>query len=172
MDDMSTRYNQIRDTSYSGEFIWKIEHFSCRRKDAIEGHKTFFCSPSFYLGPHGYHLCARVFLNGDGRAKNSHISIFITIKKGKFDDILKWPFSQVVTFTLLDAKDNKKNITDSFLPSGNLSCFDKPSGEPNTSAGIPLFAPIGILDTDIFRYVANDSMFIKIHINTNGLYWM
>jgi hypothetical protein len=55
----------------------------------------------------GYKLCARIYLNGDGMGKNSHISLFIVVMKGKFVWLLLYYVAQVAVIlcctALLDA---------------------------------------------------------------------
>ena len=47
-------------------------------------------------------MCARIYLNGDGMGKGTHISLFFVIMRGEYDALLRWPFRQKVTFMLLD----------------------------------------------------------------------
>ena len=50
-------------------------------------------------------------MNGNGSGKETHLSLFLTVMRGDFDVLLKWPFSQTVTFTLLDLdKDGNRDI--------------------------------------------------------------
>ncbi|KAI8498492.1 Tnfaip3p [Branchiostoma belcheri] len=37
-------------------------------------------------------MCVRIYLNGDGMGKGSHISLFFVLMKGHFDRLLRWPF--------------------------------------------------------------------------------
>lgn len=39
-------------------------------------------SPTFTTSKHGYRLCASVCLNGDGKGKGSHVSVFVSVLKG------------------------------------------------------------------------------------------
>ena len=38
----------------------------------------------------------RLYLDGDGQGKGSHISLFLVIMKSDYDDLLTWPFKQKV----------------------------------------------------------------------------
>ena len=44
----------------------------------------------------GYKMCARLYLNGDGMGKGTHVSLFFVIMRGPCDALLKWPFRQKV----------------------------------------------------------------------------
>ena len=58
-------------------------------------------SPSFYTHPRGYKVCLRVYANGYGAGANSHVSVFVHMMKGEYDDELKWPFRGDITIQLL-----------------------------------------------------------------------
>ena len=56
-------------------------------------------SPSFYTPPGGYRMMLSVYANGQGSA---HISCYIHVLAGKYDDNLEWPFQGEVTIELLN----------------------------------------------------------------------
>lgn len=51
---------------------------------------------AFYTAKYGYKLCLRLYLNGDGTGKKTHLSLFIVIMKGEYDALLPWPFRNKV----------------------------------------------------------------------------
>ena len=97
-------------------------------KEAKSGNVTTLFSPPFHTSKHGYRMCASLCLNGDGKGKGTHISVFVSILKGDiyllfledfcdfyfwmilfldsfsgaFDPLLKWPFDYRIKFYLLD----------------------------------------------------------------------
>jgi len=42
-------------------------------------------------------MCARLYLNGDGMGKGTHVSLFFVVMRGAYDALLKWPFRQKVS---------------------------------------------------------------------------
>ena len=64
--------------------------------------KSSWYSPSFYTHPHGYKMCLNVDANGYGIGANSHVSVFVYMMKGEYDDDLKWPFRGDITIQLLN----------------------------------------------------------------------
>ena len=66
-------------------------------------------SPSFYT--HGYKMCLRVDANGDGDGKNSHVSMFVCMMKGDYDDQLKWPFVGDITIQILNQAGGEEHNT-------------------------------------------------------------
>ena len=66
-------------------------------------------SPSYYTSPNGYHMALRVYANGGGISKGTHVSVLAPILKGKYDAQLKWPLIGKVTFTLLNQLEDKNH---------------------------------------------------------------
>ena len=115
-------------------------------------------------------MCARVYLNGDGMGKESHISLFFVVKKGEYDNLLRWPFRQKVTFALLDQNPKSpEDVVDAFRPDPNSSSFKKPTTPMNVASGCPLFMPLALLNNPANSYVKDDCMFIKISVDLTDL---
>lgn len=65
------------------QLIWRIEDYTRKLKEAKAGNGDTLFSPTFTTSKHGYRLCASVCLNGDGKGKGTHMSVFISILRGK-----------------------------------------------------------------------------------------
>ena len=61
-----------------------------------------WCSPPFYSSAHGYKMCLQVYPNGLQEGKDTHVSLFVAVLPGEFDDILPWPFCGRVTVHLIN----------------------------------------------------------------------
>ena len=85
----------LRATSYNGVYTWKIPEIRRCRHEARTGQAVSLYSPPFYTSRDGYKLCLSLYLNGDGPARGSHLAFYITLMRGEFDSICKWPFSLV-----------------------------------------------------------------------------
>lgn len=48
----------------------------------------------------------KVYAKGYGGAKGTHVSVFMYMMRGEFDNELKWPFSGSVTVQLLNHRKN------------------------------------------------------------------
>ena len=156
----------LQATSYNGQYVWKIPEVKRRREEAIMGKTLSLYSAPFYTSRFGYKMCLRLYMDGDGSGKGSHISFFLTIMRGEYDALLSWPFSQLVTLTLLD-QTKEKHITQCFRPEPSSSSFWRPNSEMNVAAGCPKFAPISVLAKS--KYVQEDTMFFKVVVDTTGL---
>ena len=152
--------------SYDGQLTWKITEYARKRSEAVNGQKVSFYSPCFYTSRYGYKMCARIYLNGDGMGRGTHISLFFVVMRGEYDAILRWPFGQKVTFMLLD-QDNAKHMIDAFRPDPNSSSFQRPRGEANIPSGCPMFCSIEELSKR--AYVRDDTMFFKIIVDVSDL---
>ncbi|XP_046860118.1 TNF receptor-associated factor 3-like [Xenia sp. Carnegie-2017] len=164
--DHDVKLNMLDSTSYEGTFIWKIEDFGRISNDAQTGRSLSIYSPQFYVGRYGYKVCARVYPNGDGMGKNTHLSLFFVLMRGNYDALLTWPFRQKVTFKLID-QNGDQHIVDSFRPDPNSSSFQRPRSNMNIASGCPLFVPKSALQRG--GYIRDDTIFIKITVDTTGL---
>ena len=152
--------------SYDGVLTWKIHNIMQRRHEAIIKKTPSIFSPPFFTGLRGYKMCARLYFNGDGLGKGTHLSLFFALMKGPYDALLPWPFQQKIKMMLVD-QDNIEHYVDSFRPDPASSSFQRPKGEINTASGSPLFFPLESLSTHC--YIRDDTLFIKIIIDTQGL---
>ena len=163
--EMEMRFQCLETTSYEGMLIWKIREYSRRKHEAVLGKTLSLYSQPFYTSRYGYKMCARVYLNGDGIGKGSHMSLFFVLMKGDYDPLLPWPFKSKVVFTLLDQETGRKNMQDTFRPDPTSSSFRKPSGEMNVATGCPLFVAHSVVESR--PYLVDDTIYIKIQIENN-----
>ncbi|CAH3177407.1 unnamed protein product [Porites lobata] len=162
--DESVRQQEV--SSHDGILLWKITEFAKKRQDAVSGQQTSFYSPCFFTSRYGYKMCARIYLNGDGIGRGTHISVFFVVMRGEYDALLRWPFRQKVTFMLLD-QNNIEHVIDSFRPDPNSSSFQRPRRETNIASGCPTFCPLSELNDH--AYVRDDTMFLKVIVDTTDL---
>lgn len=45
-------------------------------------------------------MCLRIYLNGDGTGRGTHLSLFFVVMRGHSDALLKWPFNQKVSLVV------------------------------------------------------------------------
>ncbi|XP_050389494.1 TNF receptor-associated factor 2 [Patella vulgata] len=157
------RFQSMEFARYDGVLIWKISDFKQKRQDALTGKVTSTYSPTFYTGHVGYKMCARLYPNGDGMGKGTHISLFFVLMRGNYDNLLSWPFKEKVTLMMID-QNFKEHIVDTFRPDPQSSSFRKPQSEMNIASGCPLFLPLSRLQDPQYAYVKDDVMFVKISV--------
>ncbi|KAK2120245.1 TNF receptor-associated factor 1 [Saguinus oedipus] len=88
----------MEEASFDGTFLWKITNVTRRCQESACGKTVSLFSPAFYTAKYGYKLCLRLYLNGDGTGKRTHLSLFIVIMRGEYDALLPWPFRNKENF--------------------------------------------------------------------------
>ncbi|CAF0926718.1 unnamed protein product [Rotaria sordida] len=73
--------------SYDGTLIWKITAVKEKMIDAQSERQTSIYSPPFYSSPIGYKMRARLYLNGDGNARRTHLSLFFVLMRSINGDV-------------------------------------------------------------------------------------
>ncbi|NXY00102.1 TRAF1 factor, partial [Centropus bengalensis] len=152
--------------SYDGVFLWKITDVGRKLQDSVTGRTVSLYSPAFYTAKYGYKVCLRVYLNGDGTGKGTHVSLFFVVMKGDYDALLPWPFRHKVTFMLLD-QNNREHVIDAFRPDLTSVSFQRPVNDMNVASGCPMFLPLSKLQSPRYAYVKEDTLFLKCIIETN-----
>nr|XP_039258592.1 TNF receptor-associated factor 3-like [Styela clava] len=165
--EMDLRFQVLETTNYDGKLVWKIRDFDRRREDAKRGRALSIYSQPFYTSRYGYKMCLRVYLNGDGMGKNTHISLFFVLMKGEYDAILQFPFRQKVTLMLLDQGPDRRHLSDVFRPDPTSSSFKKPTSDMNIASGCPMFVAHDTINRS--SYVKEDTIFIRVVVETTDL---
>ncbi len=126
-------------------------------------------SDGFYTHPQGYKVCLRVDANGNGSGKGTHVSWFIFLMRGEFDNHLKWPFRGTVTITLLNQRQDKNHHTETF-PFDDQSKYAArvTSGErADGGRGIYQFIPLsklGYKPATNCQYLVNDCLYFQVKV--------
>ncbi|XP_031765005.1 TNF receptor-associated factor 3 isoform X2 [Galleria mellonella] len=111
--DFQTRvsFDKYETSSDNGHYIWRIDNFLARMKDAKENN-TVLSSSHFRTSKFGYTLKAEVHLNGIGRWKGRHITCTVRLMAGPYDPLLEWPCDISVNIVLKDQPANRKQAMD------------------------------------------------------------
>ena len=131
--DLALSIQSLQATNYNGFYVWKIPDLTRRRRDAVLGKTVSLYSAPFFTSRHGYKICLRVYLNGDGSGRGSHVSFFLTIMKGEYDPLLPWPYRQTTTIS-----------------------FQMTQTEMNVASGCPQFCPQRMLENPSYRYKVDE----------------
>ena len=170
LEEMGLRQELQEVKTTAGVFVWKITEVQRRYREAMEGKTLSLYSPPFYTSPHGYRMCIRTYLYGDGTGKGTHISVFFVVMKSEHDQLLSWPFKQKVTISLMNQDtpaEQFSHITETFLPDPSSTSFRKPESEMNVASGFPKFVKKSVLkDT---RFVKGDIMYLRVRVDRTGL---
>ena len=80
------------------------------RKQADE----VWTSPPCYTNLRGYKLCLKVYPNGDGSGKGTHISVYACLMRGEYDSELEWPFEGAVSVQLCNWREDTNHHSKTF----------------------------------------------------------
>ncbi|XP_064385189.1 TNF receptor-associated factor 4-like [Halichondria panicea] len=120
-------------------------------------------SPPVYTHHQSYKICLRVDANGWGIGKGTHVSVFVCLMRGEFDNSLKWPFRGVISYQLLNqvnGKDHKTNTVTYDDKVSNECCTRVTEGERGGGRGQPQFIAHTELEPN---YLRNDTLLFQIH---------
>ena len=166
LEELNLKIEILEVKSASGIYVWKVNELSRRYREARIGKTVSLYSPPFYTSMHGYRLCLRAYLYGDGVGKGTHVSLFVVIMRSEYDDLLSWPFKHRVTLSLIN-QDNPLSadavITHKFVPNVESSSFQKPRDTFNVASGFPQFAPLSVLNDT--SYMKNDTIYFRVKLD-------
>ncbi|XP_031719139.1 TNF receptor-associated factor 5 [Anarrhichthys ocellatus] len=163
---------ELQATSYNGKLIWKIEDFKSRREAEVNGQQPCLSSVPFHTGTCGYKMASRVYLNGDGEGRETHLSLYVVLMPGDFDALLPWPFKQAVSLSVLDQSGAANHRSLSFRPDPTSKSFQRPAAESasNVAVGFSCFLPLNKLETpQNAAFVKDDTLFVKVKVDMAGL---
>ncbi|XP_070614801.1 TNF receptor-associated factor 1 isoform X2 [Erythrolamprus reginae] len=163
---LGKRLHTSEQASYNGIFLWKITDVHQKCYEAICGRTPSFQSPAFYSSRYGYKLCMRIYLNGEGRGRGTHISLFIVLLKGDYDSLLPWPFTHKLTFMLL-SQDHGDHLVTFLQPDPTSASFQRPESDLNEASGFARFVPLTKLQSPKYAYLKEGTLFLKCIVETN-----
>ena len=147
--------------------IWKISQFSQKKVEAANGKNILINSPPFYSGQYGYKMCLHLYIMGEGIGKGTHLSLFLVVMPGEFDNILQWPFTHKVTFKLINQA-GVRDIVNTLQPDPISISFRKPESDMNIASGCPKFVSHTELESGGF--IVDDAIFIKCIVDTTTIH--
>ena len=107
-----------------------------------------------------------MFPTGIDGGDRRHAGIFIGMMQGEYDNILEWPFTAIISLTMLDQsnREDPHHISGTFVTDKNQRAFQKPDTavQYDTLYGYAEFAPIDMICNP--RYSRDDIVMIKIEI--------
>ena len=117
-NEMESSFNShIREVTSKQKQISKLVHtpivpvtFTMTDFEKHKRDDDHWYSEAFYTHyPHGYKMCLGVDANGTGDGEGTHVSVYVFLMRGEFDDYLKWPFRGDITIQLLNHLEDKEH---------------------------------------------------------------
>ena len=131
--------------------------------------KQAWKSDGFYSDVHGYKMCLMVHLNGTGCGADSHISYFLHLMPGAYDEELPWPFQgKIVVHVLNQLEDTKHSRHEKqFLSHVPTEYNKRVCGKAMNEVGLgePRFFPhrdLAPKEGSNINYVKDGSLYIQV----------
>ena len=183
-DDLSAKFEDLQDLRDSFATLEVQLQAEIDRRFVVEFKMTDFeknktanavlYSPPFYTHTHGYKMCIKVYANGIDDGTGTHVSVFLHLMPGIFDDDLKWPFQGDITIQLINQLNPTSNFKQEFRFSHSSSpkSVDKvTSGDKAAGAwGMPKFIAHSKLKYNAdeqTQYLKHNSLIFRISKVTN-----
>ena len=164
-----THQLHVLSTVTDGTFIWRVPGYKEQLAEAKAKLGLELTSEPFYTSRYGYKLGASLFLNGNGSGEGTHLSLYIRVLCGDYDNLLEWPFSLGITFRLMDQctdPEKREHVVESFVPNPSWKHFQRPVKEVDTLGfGYPKFISQEALKNG--TYLKDDTLFIKIEVDNS-----
>ena len=146
----------------------KMENFEEKKANRV-----MWQSPSFYTDPFGYKLCLVVYANGCCGGENTHLSVFVHVMAGEFDDQNDWPIDEEISVELQNQLEPRRHHTVdcSLTRSKPLHIRRKVQRTPESNArarkgsGTPLFINHSTLYSSAGRcqYLKNNCLYFAVY---------
>ena len=141
--------------------------------EALKDSNRTWYSPGFYTHLGGYKLRIVIYANGSTSGKGTHVSCFINLVPGEYDDTLEWPFQGEVTVELLNQLEdnNHYEIVIDFDDDTPDKCKNRKENKESGGWGIPEFIPhtnLGLNSSTNTQYLMNDTLYFRVSVNVHS----
>jgi len=166
LDVRDVSITELQAKIWNGHFVWKIVNFDKLFKQATTGEVPAIHSVPFYTGIPGYKMCLRVNLNGVDSGASTHISMFIHLMQGEFDNFLPWPFPGKITLMAVDQSENDPlHVTETLVARPGLQAFLRPKTARNHKG----YGYVEMISHAVLRtreYLKNNSLIVYVTVTT------
>ena len=142
-------------------FIFKITEVAQHREN-----ETAIFTDAVYSYSQERIVGIRIYPQGVGSGRGTHVALFIHMIKGDFDNSLVWPFRGTVTISVLDqsCSGDQSDISRIIQVKPNLTAFQQPrEAICRTGYGFKRFAPIEKFFGP--QYVKDGELLLKIEFS-------
>ena len=159
MANLDLKVQLQENKTVNGEFIWKIDKIDFRRAQAKSGKVTVLNSAPCYTKQYEYKYCLRLYLQGGGMGRSTHVSLFFVLMKSECDQLLTWPMQKRITFELINHVNEAENVIESFVNNPRSSSFQRPRNNMNVASGCPMFISLEKFLSGVF--IADNCAYLK-----------
>ena len=160
-------YLEMKNALLSSNEVFKLMQFSQKKEENEDWN-----SLGFYTSPGGYKMKLNVCPNGDGNGKGKHVSCFICLMPGEYDDTLEWPFQGEVTIELLNQLEDKnhKEYTTHYNESVPEECKQRVGARSKGWGKTRLITHSKLEHNPITncQYLKDDSLYFRISVKATS----
>ena len=141
--------------------------FTMTNFDEYKRDEDRWYSPHFYTHSNGYKMCLRVDANGNASGQGTHLSVFVYLLQGEFDDQLEWPFRGNITVKLVNQEEDRDHVVETLYSINARERCERVMSEDRIENGwgIGRFLPHAELQP---KYLKDDC--IKLHVKKIEFY--
>ena len=156
----------VRGRGKEFKVYWVIDNWQETMETAQHDNKYYLLSRPYYIEDPGYKVRMQVFPNGHQNGQGTHVSLFLKLMKGRYDDELVWPFSLMFSLAIVDQMpggyDKLDTLDPPMEPEGSTDAFKKPTTETNRGWGGQKF--ISHADLRTRHYIRDNSVKIMLQV--------
>ena len=113
-----------------------------------------------------YKVRLSIYLNGTGKGKGTHMSLFLDLMPGEYDDAIQWPFDKSITFSVIHQDDKDKSYKKQLILQNNdkaLQTMKKPVTDGGSNREYSEFLSLQKLHDEGF--VKEDTLYVFCEID-------
>ena len=157
VDKISELVNGFQGNSQSkhSKVTFKLSNYSIKTKLRKHDFRPFYTSPC------GYKLCFFLYPIGCGEGSKSHLSVFLKVLHGPFDDQLVWPFKCNFTVELLNQLTDSNHCSHTITYDGG-NIHGRPGGD---GWGIQTYLELSKLAYNSSKnthYLKDDTLYFRV----------
>ena len=131
----------------------------------LKSNRLAWVSDPFYSHPGGYKMVVKIYPYGIGAGGGTHMSAYVQLMRGEFDDELEWPFDGLVTIEAYNWTMNEWSVRttiDLTKAKNDSGCICRPQMFRNYAKGCDRFISYGNLEHNYFKPTGLDSVSLRV----------
>lgn len=163
-DQMKTFKNELASEQRLPPVVFRVKNFSDLQDEDEDWH-----SASFYTHAGGYRMCLRLYTNGSLDVRGTHLSCFVYLMRGTYDEHLVWPFRGTIYLELLNQlQDSNHHVEKVAFSSSELKNYNTQVKKGNlgvTGLGRSKFinqTELGLNSELNRQFLKDDCLFIRV----------
>lgn len=144
---------------------WRIENWIEKLEMARnEAGSNQLLSRPYYIGHPGYKVCLEAFPDGKQTGKG-HLSVYLKLMKGQYDEGLPWPFRLMFTLSVVDQQMGGRDVSRTIDPpiESDSEPFERPRAEKNHGRGWAQFISHDDLQTR--HYTKDNCVLVQLEVH-------